>query len=121
MDCKKCYLSAVCNRTTETDCKRYINRRHIVQLPCKEGDSMYVLQKQADGITRVVKMSIIKIEPFGAIYNASLYNMLLASNNAFAYRAFTDIDKTVFFSLKKAKAERDFINQFEQKGFKSKR
>ena len=121
MDCKRCLLSSVCQSTGVNDCQFYTDRRYIVELPCKIGDSFYVLQKQADGITRIIRMSVIKIEPFGAMYNAFIYNMYLASDNVFAYKAFADIGRTVFKNLKDAKKERDFINQKEKNILKRKR
>lgn len=48
MNCKNCYHADICARflfTTVEECKYFKDKEHIVELPCKVGDRVYVIVK----------------------------------------------------------------------------
>lgn len=115
MDCKDCYHYDVCSKKDEM-CKNFKDKSLIVELPCKLGQIVYDVVLCNDGIHRIFRMKISKIEPFGVLYPNWIWNLFLTDNYNYAYRTFSDIGKKLFFSKDEAEIKlKELKNEFNSK------
>ena len=120
--CKDCIHYDVCWQRIEIDngnfmlgcignCNKFKDKSRFVELPCKVGDTVYEIVEQSDGITRILKMTVGKVIPFGDYYKSSveeyskLWNLYLFDKYSYSYKSFYDFGKTVFLTKEEAEAK----------------
>lgn len=114
MKCSNCYIQKKCishisyfmgvDEVTgkeyddmEKKCQDFIDKDKIKKIPCKVGDTAYVVEVHNDGVKRMTTMKVGRIVPFGSVSSGEVWNMYLVTDKTYSYKSFYDIGHTVFF------------------------